>query len=151
MNNYISHNVYGARAGMSVNCTYYNESPSINIDFAGLRVNGNLSAGCDWDNKISFLITKNEMPYFLGVLLGVSQICSGQYHGDQNNKFFEFELQGDGVYAKAKTNGISLALKISPPDVFNIAVKVFPHIKPLYGFLSVDEIKSLIISTVSRS
>ena len=92
MNSFISHNVYGSKAGMSVNCTYYKEMPSINVDFANLRVPGNLNAGCDWDNKISFLITKSEMPYFLGVLLGITPSCKGEYHGENNNKFFPYEI-----------------------------------------------------------
>jgi hypothetical protein len=148
MMNYTSHNVYGANAAMSVNATYINATPSLNIDFANKSSTN--SSTWDWGNKLSCLITANELPYFLGVFLGINVTCEGAYHGKNKDKFFKFVKQQDGIFATASTKGQSFNLKISPVDIFHITSKMLPHLKPNFGNMTVDELGRLIKCTIGQ-
>jgi hypothetical protein len=145
---YLSHNVYGTNSALSVNATQYNGIPSINIDF-GSKDHSRQNAW-DWNHKVSFLITANELPYFIGVFLGINQTCIGSYHGAGKDKFFKFTKQADGIYVTANSPGRTFSMKISPIDIFHIMCKVIPHVKPNFGNLSIDELGRLIKCTIGH-
>lgn len=145
MEQYVSHTAFGQNAAMCVNGTFKDSLRTINIDFADI-VNSN----ANWPQKMSFLVSEPEIPYFIGVLLGITPSCIGEYHGSQNNKSFSLIMQDDGLFVKASGPGRSFALKVNPSTVFHIASLVMAHLKPNFNGLSVDEIGRLVRCTVGR-
>lgn len=145
MAQYVSHTAFGQNSAMCVNGTFKDSLRTINIDFANM-----VGDRADWPKKLSFLVSEPEIPYFIGVLLGITPSCSAEYHGPERNKSFCLTMQKDGLYAQASGPGRTFALKVSPSTVFHIASLVMAHLKPNFNGLSVDEIGRLVRCTVGR-
>ena len=74
-------------------------APKDQSDPAGMKFN--------WKNKTTIQLTKNELPVFIAVMLGMLPCCKFSNHGN-TNKFFEIENQGKSFYMKTGGSGLVL-------------------------------------------
>jgi hypothetical protein len=61
----------------------------------------------DWRSKTMLQLTRNELPVFIAVLLGMLPSCKFDNHGDQN-KFISIENQGKSFFFKTGGSGLQL-------------------------------------------
>lgn len=61
----------------------------------------------EWKSKTTVQLTRNELPVFIAVMLGMLPSIKFSNHGD-NNKFLEIENQGKVFYFKTGGSGLKL-------------------------------------------
>ena len=142
---YVSHSVFGTSSAVCFNGTHKDNTRTINIDFADVQ-----QGRANWGRKISLMVSDAEVPYVIGVLLGIIPSFEGRFHGTGNNKSFALTMQNDGLYLQASEPGRNFAIKAKPADVFHITSLVLGHLKPNFYGLNVDEIGRLVRCTVGR-
>lgn len=73
-----------------------------------VRIEAASSAGnrsYDWKSKISIQLSSRELPLVLAVFLGMSERFEGKGHGQNNEKWFTLEKQGDKFYLSVNSKG----------------------------------------------
>lgn len=71
--------------------------PTINLAIARARNNGRTQEGCDWDGKITVMLTHGEIIQFLAVLLGRLKQVRFAGHGTTHTKWVAIEESERGV------------------------------------------------------
>lgn len=69
----------------------------------------------DWNNKVCFQLTINELPIFIAVMYGFLSAARFDSHGACNSKFLDVFNQGDKFFFKSGAKDV--ALKVAPVSV----------------------------------
>jgi hypothetical protein len=120
-----SHHVYAAKAALTVEPTTIQaveaarEAPvhTLMIEMAeATRKNA-----YDWERKISFRLTKRELPLFTAWLFGWCPHAEFAGHGSANNKVLLLEDQGANLFIRLKQGRRLLAMPIGGEELADIA------------------------------
>jgi len=73
----------------------------------------------DWSNKISIQLTKDELPVFVGVLLGYANAC--EFKRGQKGISFERQPENNALFARGTQKRVVAPLPITPGSVYHIS------------------------------
>ncbi|MEE4377187.1 MAG: hypothetical protein V2J55_06690 [Candidatus Competibacteraceae bacterium] len=144
----LSVHVYGQKAALCFEPTLTRSHvPTLTLDAA-------LAQGqrqYDWGNKLRLQLTRQELPMVAAVLLGFRPKCEFTNHGDQNNKGFSIEDQGQHVFIRvfAKDQPVR-AVPVTPEDAFRITTLLLRQLQSACPWLTGGDLISLISRTVGR-
>jgi len=144
----LSVHVYGQKAALCFEPTLTRSNvPTLTLDAAVARGQRQY----DWSSKIRLQLTRQELPVAAAVLLGFRPKCKFTNHGDQNNKGFSIEDQGQHVFIRvfAKDQPVR-AVPVTPEDVFRITTLLLRQLQSAYPWLTGGDLISLISLTVGR-
>jgi len=90
----------------------------------------------DWAQKLSFQLSQEELPFFIGVFLGIIPSVRFDMHGPDKSKFFEVINQGTKYFLK--NGSADRGLKVAPVSIvegfqfgllgLNQYTKNYPHL-----------------------
>lgn len=84
-----------------------NDWHTISVESAHKDENDKTGMKFNWKNKTTIQLTKNELPVFIAVMLGMLPGCKFSNHGN-TNKYFEIENQGTHYFMKTGGTGLKL-------------------------------------------
>ena len=148
-----SHHVYGGKAALTFQCDV-TKGTERKPGVPTMAIDGALATGpkqYDWNKKIRIQLTVAELPVVCAVFMGLLERCQFQNHGQDNNKGFEFEHQGDKVFCKLFGPGQVIAVPVSMPDVFQVSSLFTRQFRKGHPWISsVSDIMNLLSKTVAR-
>lgn len=99
----------------------------------------------EWTNKLSFQLSQEELPFMIGVLLGIIPSVRFDMHGSDNSKFLEIINQGNKFFFKngAAEHGLKVA-PISIVEGFQFGLLGLNQYTKNYPDLSSDAILTTI-------
>ncbi len=120
--------VYSKRAALQFKPSETRKSQGKNFSFDTIMIEGanrinpndRNDKRYDWQNKLSVQIMLSELPIVIAVFLGIMPSCQFMNHGQNNDKGFSFERQGDGLFGSVFHKGGSMAVKLDWPTTLNI-------------------------------
>ncbi|PKY09724.1 hypothetical protein B1757_13430 [Acidithiobacillus marinus] len=123
---YINHTAYGAKAAFVVAMSKTKPRPNedlqghytVNIEAA--KIVEGAERKYDWSDKITLQLTRAELPTVAAVFYGYMDACTFASHGPAKDKGFSLERKDGGIIARVNATGKSMAVKISPPDIFQM-------------------------------
>ena len=140
--NFFSMTFYGGKSALCFNATEKDGAFSVNLD-AGNKKPGQADGGraIDWNDKVVFGFSQDELIEFAWVLLGLSPSCEFSGHGPLHDKGFQFKRQDTGYFAScsAKDKG-SRAVPMSHAAGFRLMLLVTRQINKNFPDMTVAEI-----------
>lgn len=119
------HHVYGAKAALAVEQTVIEAKSERDRSFSTLMVEGALARGdgqtYDWSRKISFRLTRRELPLFTAIAFGWCPRIEFQGHGTANNKRLVIEDQGTNLFVKLSEGKRTIAVQIGADEITPVA------------------------------
>jgi hypothetical protein len=140
-----NYNVYGSKSAASFRFGERNGKPIINVELTYL-----VGGKGDWSNKVSFMITEAETPFFVMALLGLHGRFEAKFHGHDRSKYLALEWQDRGIFLRAGSSLGHYQLPISPSDISYIAGLSSTHLMPLFGVVSLSDFSLLLSMTTGR-
>lgn len=98
----------------------------------------------DWANKIRIQLTREETPVLLAVMLGVLPQCEYKNHGQQNNKGFSVQDQGNQYFIRVFGPDGVRAVPMTPEDAFRVTAMLIKQMRKNYEGLEASDILTLI-------
>lgn len=143
---FFSMTFYGGKSALCFNATEKDGEFSINVD-AGNKKPNQPEGGraIDWQDKVVFGFSANELIEFAWVLLGVSESCKFSGHGPMHDKSLQFNRQDTGFFGSvsAKDKG-ARAVPMSHADGARLMFLVSRQIQKNYPHMSVNEVLGLL-------
>ena len=126
--------IYGGSSAFTIIESEINGFQIVCVEAA--LVKGNGTKQFDWENKVLFRFTRQEMYFFLAVLNKLLKSFDFNMHGANNTKSLHLEWQQDKLFMSVRdTNTKARAVAVSAPDAFlltmfttNCFLKNFPQI-----------------------
>ena len=108
---------YGGKAAFQVSTTKTKDKrDTISIESANkLNPNDANDRKLDWNNKLLFQLSLNELPVFIAVMLGYVEKARFDLHGACNSKYLEVINQQKNFYFKSGSQDIQM--KVAPVSV----------------------------------
>lgn len=113
--------VFGSSAALKVELVPCSEGPgrdehaTYSVLVEGAKKQGDHYA---WDRKISFQLTRRELPVVTAFMLGLGgERLDLRNHGADHDKFLELEDQGHKIFAKLRQGNAAVAVPIEAGDV----------------------------------
>lgn len=130
--------VYGTKHALSVTPNATRQGwETVMIETAG-KVDTN-SKQYNWRSKTSIQITKQELPHFIMVMLGLSKHCKFDSHGPANDKGFEIERQPKNLFFKTFAKGQLHPVPVPYEDAVMIGhLALSQYVKNFNGTISAD-------------
>ena len=138
--------VYGGKAALSIDCSYRNGVPAVNISAAPAVT----AKRYDWRNKIVLLISEQEWPQVMCVLLGFKQSVEFKHHGALKNKGFSLKRQPTGVFIQVFEAKTCFAVPVSAADLFHITAMMLGHYAGGIEGVSAGELPNLLAATTAE-
>ncbi len=143
--------VYGSSAALTFFTTSStNDFETVSIDgaasFQGLRK-------YNWKDKITVMITRQELPIVAAVMLGIIPKCSFSNHGHSNDKGYSVITQPDSgniLFSMTQKSKKKINVPIGQSDVFYVAGLIISQIVKQQPWLSPQEAMVLLKTTVGR-
>ena len=134
------HHIYGSKAALTIEVDTLRGGSDNTHPMQTLILEGALATGAriyDWSHKIAFQFTRHELPLLACALFGMLEhdLELGN-HGQDANKFVTIADQGDKLYVRMRQGTQSVAVPVSPPDVFawlSLLVQVLHTNTPMMG------------------
>jgi len=102
----------------------------------------------DWSNKITLMLTPEEMIIALAVVTGSAPSASFKHHGKGKDKSLQIEHQGQNVFFKVGQANLARAIPAGPADAFKFAALLTAQIKSNVPDGARQDVTQLIRSTV---
>ncbi len=84
----------------------------------------------DWTNKISFQLTRRELPLLGAMLMGYAgNELNLTNHGPEQDKRLELRQQGPRLFVKLRKGARAIAIPVEPADVYEWSVIVLTALK----------------------
>lgn len=119
--------IYGRQGALTIQPNVTRDGyPTLTIEAATRLDNGNTYA---WDAKIAVQLTRQELPPFCAVALGLREVAHCQYHGPARNKGLAFERQADKLYVKLSEAGRVIGVPVGYADGVHLAALAIERLK----------------------
>jgi len=93
----------------------------------------------NWQKKTSIQITKQELPHFIMVMLGLINHCKFDSHGAANDKGFEIERQQKNLFFKTFARGALHPVPVPYEDAVMIGhLALSQYVKNFNGTITAD-------------
>jgi hypothetical protein len=124
---FVSRAAYGAKAAFTMQMAKSRPSSAsedaegfytVNIEAAPAKAESGGNRSFDWQNKITLQLTRNEIVVVAAVFYGFMPSCTFSSHGPAKDKGFSMDRKDGGIIARVNATGRSLAVKLTPPDIF---------------------------------
>lgn len=93
----------------------------------------------NWSEKTSIQVTKQELPYFIMVMLGLTKDCKFDSHGAANDKGFQIERQDRGVFFKTFAKSKLHPVQVPYEDAVMIGhLALSQYVKNFNGTITAD-------------
>lgn len=93
----------------------------------------------NWREKTSIQITKQELPHFIMVMLGLINHCKFDSHGAANDKGFEIERQQKNLFFKTFARGALHPVPVPYEDAVMIGhLALSQYVKNFNGTITAD-------------
>lgn len=121
-----SHHVYGSRASLCVepalieDASPGSKTPAFHtllLELAEKRAD----ASFDWGNKLTFRLTKRELPLFTAVLMGFTKSIDFENHGVEKNKAMTLDDQSAHLFLRVIEGKRLIPIQIPAEEVFYLA------------------------------
>ena len=83
----------------------------------------------DWSNKITLMLTPEEMVVVLAVVTGGVRGASFNHHGKTKDKWMQIQHQGPNLFIKVGQANLVRAIPLGPADAFKLAALLTSQIK----------------------
>ncbi len=115
--------IYGSKGAL---CFERAEATQARKSYATLLIEAApaTSQAAQWDKKISFRLTRRELPVFAASLLGWCAHVEFTGHGEDHVKTLELEDQGASLYLKLRHGRRLVPVPIPADEVFDLAAMV---------------------------
>lgn len=140
-----SYHVYGGKAALCFESDLTrNSAHTVALDAA----NTTGPRTYDWGKKVRIQLTRSELPVVAAVFVGARPRCEFKNHGQENNKGFSMERQGEKVFVKVfSANEPLKAVPIEAADVFYVATMLIRQIRKNAPWMDATAITNLLYST----
>jgi hypothetical protein len=134
----IKHVAYGGKAAFQVEQSMTkDERHTVMLESAPkLVTNDPNDKRYDWSQKLSFQLSQEELPFFIGVFLGIIPSVRFDMHGQDKSKFLEVINQGNKYFLK--NGSADRGIKVAPVSIvegfqfgllgLNQYTKNYPHL-----------------------
>jgi hypothetical protein len=137
---------YGGKSAICFNATEKDGEFSINVDGGNKKPNQPEGGrAIDWQDKVVFGFSSDELIELAWVLLGVSDSCKFSGHGPAHDKSFQFNRQDTGYFGSvsAKDKG-SRAVPMSHAAGTRLMFLVSRQIQKNYPNMTVTEVLAML-------
>lgn len=119
---YMNHTAYGAKAAFVVLMAKSRANGDLSghytINIEAAKATEGASRKYEWSDKVTLQLTQGELLTVAAVFYGYKESCTFSSHGPAKDKGFSLERKDEGIIARVNATGKSMAVKISPPDIF---------------------------------
>jgi len=119
-----NHHIYGAKGALTVELDLLRQKREEEGQEHTVRIDGALAVShlCyDWDRKISFQLTKRELPLMACSLLGLgAKKLSFENHGQAKDKAFHIQEQPGKLFVKLQQGAKVVAVPVQGPDIYEL-------------------------------
>lgn len=139
---FFSMTFYGSKSALCFNAVEKEGSYSITLDGGNKKPNQPEGGkAIDWQDKVVFGFSFEELVEFAWVLLGINDTCEFSGHGPLHDKSFQFKRQDKGYFAScsAKDKG-SRAIPLSYAAGLRIMMLVMRQLNKNFPDMTINEI-----------
>lgn len=119
-----NHHIYRAKGALTVELDVLRQKRDEESQEHTVRIDGALAMShlCyEWDKKISFQLTKRELPLMACCLLGLgAKKLSFENHGPAKDKAFHLQEQPGKLFVKLQQGTKLVAVPVQGPDIYEL-------------------------------
>ncbi|MBB1388752.1 hypothetical protein H5185_04850 [Shewanella sp. SG44-6] len=143
--------IYGSSSALTVVTTKTKTDQYHTLTIEGARSLENKPRYYQWNDKIILQLTRSEIPYFIGVLVGMISKAEFNNHGAKKNKSMKIEFQGNKFFMNITEGGKkAVAVPISLDDALSLSLYAIDIYMRNYSNLSPEIVLKLISKTLSK-
>jgi hypothetical protein len=137
--------IYGRRGALTVQPNFTRDGyPTLTIEAASRADD---AKRYEWQTKISVQLTRQELPPFCAVAVGLREAVDCPYHGPARNKGLVFERQADKLYLKVSEAGRVIGVPIGYADGVHLAALAMERLKASHPTLDSQTLLTLMRQT----
>lgn len=118
-----------------------NEQPIKTVAIEAARSNGPNSY--NWDTKVIIQLTRNELPLFMGAMLGMRTAWEASGHGQVHNKRLKVARQEQGVFVQVTYGSNVMSVRVDHGVAFHVVALCMQALQAQYPHLSLDAILTM--------
>lgn len=97
----------------------------------------------NWDEKVIVQLTQNELPLFVGAMLGMRSRWEASGHGQEHNKAIKLERQPKGVHVQVAYGSRVMSVRVEHGIAFHVAALAMMALQAQYPHLTSDAILTM--------
>lgn len=143
--------IYGTKSALTVVATKTKTEEYHTLTIEGARATEGVKRNYQWNQKIILQLTRSEIPYFIGVLVGMIQKAEFKNHGAQKNKSMKIENQANNFFINLTEGGKpAVAVPISLDDALSLSLYAIDIYMRNYSNLSPEIVLKLISKMLAK-